>query len=243
MRLVFLGTAGYHPNERRHTAGVFLPEAGLLFDAGTGLFRISARLETDELDVFLSHAHLDHVVGLTYLLAPLGRGELKAVRVHGDEKTLAAVESHLLDPAIFPIRPEFDFRPLADEVAVAGGKLTHRPLPHPGGSRGFRIDWPDRSLAYVTDTTVSQGHVEFLRGVDLLIHECYFPDGREEWAATTGHSCTSQVARLARDAGAGRLLLTHIDPEANSDDPVGLPAARAIFPQTELAHDLMEIEL
>ncbi|MEX0715473.1 MAG: MBL fold metallo-hydrolase [Planctomycetaceae bacterium] len=243
MRLVFLGTAGFHPNERRHTAGVFLPEVGLLFDAGTGLFRLRERLETDELDVLLSHAHLDHVVGLTYLLAPLGHGDLQAVRIHAMPETLAAVQQHLLDPAIFPVRPDFEYLPLADETAVAGGgRVTHRPLSHPGGSRGFRIDWPDRSLAYFTDTNAEPKHAKFLRGVDVLIHECYFPDGREEWAAKTGHSCTSPVARLARDAGVGRLLLTHIDPEAIGDDPIGIDAARAIFLNCEVAEDLMEVE-
>ncbi|MEX1096109.1 MAG: MBL fold metallo-hydrolase [Planctomycetales bacterium] len=243
MRLVFLGTAGFHPNERRHTAGVFLPELGLLFDAGTGSFRIPNRLATDELDVFLSHAHLDHAVGLTYLLAPLGNGALSSVRIHGTAEALDAVRDALLDPRLFPVRPDFDYRPLPDRLAVAGGgTLTHRPLAHPGGSTGYRIDWPGRSLAYVTDTTAEPAHAEFLRGVDVLIHECYFPDGREEWAKKTGHSCTTPVAELARAAGAGRLVLTHIDPDATGDDPVGLAAARAVFPRTDVAHDLMEVE-
>ena len=36
MRLMFLGTGGYHPTESRHTACLFQPETGLVFDAGTG---------------------------------------------------------------------------------------------------------------------------------------------------------------------------------------------------------------
>jgi ribonuclease BN (tRNA processing enzyme) len=63
-----------------------------------------------------------------------------------------------------------------------------------------------------------------------------------QWCEKTGHSHTSQVAQLARDAGVGRLYLTHIDPQRPDDDPVGLATARKIFPATTLAEDLMEIE-
>ena len=60
MKIVLLGTGGYHPNERRHTACVMLPELGLIFDAGSSFFRVPARLRTRDLDIFLTHAHLDH---------------------------------------------------------------------------------------------------------------------------------------------------------------------------------------
>lgn len=65
MKLVLLGTTGYHPNRRRHTACMFLPEVGVVLDAGTGMFRVRDHLATSHLDIFLTHAHLDHVVGLT----------------------------------------------------------------------------------------------------------------------------------------------------------------------------------
>jgi len=98
-------------------------------------------------------------------------------------------------------------------------------------------------MAYVTDTTaaVDAAYVERIRGVDLLIHECYFPDGEEEWAQTTGHSCTTPVAEVARTAGVGRLVLVHVNPLSTDDDPIGLDIARAIFPKTELGEDRMEL--
>jgi ribonuclease Z len=195
MRVEFLGTGGYHPNERRHTACVLLPEIGLAFDAGTSVFRLPARLETKELDVFLSHAHLDHIAGLTFLLAPLHKGLLERVRVHGKKVTLAAVREHLFAEPLFPVRPAFEYVELEPSVAVpGGGVLTHVPLHHSGGSTGYRIDWPDRSMAYITDTRVDPSYREFVRGVDLLIHECYFGDGQAEFAVKTGHSFATAVA-------------------------------------------------
>jgi len=245
MKLVLLGTAGYHPNEQRHTPCILVPECGVMFDAGTGMFRAARFLQTAQLDIFLSHAHLDHVVGLTYLLSVMRSHPLDRVTVHGDAAKLAAIDDHVFCEALFPKRPPYESRPLRAEVGVGGeGRVTHFPLEHQGGSIGFRVDWPGRSLAYVTDTTASPDadYVERIAGVDLLLHECYFPDARAEWAALTGHSCTTPVAQLARAAGVGRLILIHVDPTAAGADPIGLDVARAVFPATELGADLMEIE-
>lgn len=243
MRLIFLGTGGYHPNERRHTACLLLPEIGVVLDAGTGFFRVMPRLQTDRLDVFLSHAHLDHVCGLTYPLVPLLNGALRSLRVHATDSTIAAVRSHLFATALFPIEPPFEWLTLAKTVTLSdGSRLSHAPLDHPGGSCGFRIDWPDRSLAYITDTTAPGTYLPFIRGVDLLVHECYFADEMHDWAARTGHSCASDVAQMAREAEVGRLCLVHVDPGRVDDDPVGMDGIRAIFPNAELAEDLQELE-
>ncbi|MDP1798607.1 MAG: MBL fold metallo-hydrolase [Planctomycetaceae bacterium] len=244
MRVRMLGTGGYHPNARRHTACLLLPEIGLAFDCGSSAFRLQHEVITPELDIVLTHAHLDHICGLTYLLVPMLTKQWQTVRVHADENTLAAVKTHLFSQPVFPVLPAFEFRELAETLSVTGGILHHIPLQHPGGSRGFRLDFDDGcQLAYITDTTADGSYTDFVRGVDVLIHECYFPDELAEWCVKTGHSHTSQVAQLAKDAGVGQLYLTHIDPQRPDDDPLGLATARAIFPQTFLAEDGMEITL
>src|SRR5579872_4955850 len=90
MRVCFLGTGGYHPNGRRHTASILLPEIGVALDAGTSLFRVPERLSTRELSIFLTHAHLDHIVGLPCLLTPLLLGRIDRVRVSSAPEYLDA---------------------------------------------------------------------------------------------------------------------------------------------------------
>ena len=244
MRIEFLGTGGFHPNERRHTACVLLPEVGVAFDAGTSLFRLPARLQTPDLHLFLSHAHLDHICGLTYLLVPLMRGDIRSCRVYADAQVLRAVQQHLFSDSVFPVQPGFEFVELepGQHYTIHGVEIAHHPLPsHPGGSRAFRVDWEQdrhpRALAYVTDTTVDGTYTEFIRGVDLLIHECNFADNMAQWCERTGHSHTSMVANLANDSAVIRLALTHVDPQHPEDDPLGIDTARRIFPATELAED------
>ena len=246
MKLILLGTAGYHPNDRRHTLCMVIPECGIMLDAGTGAFRAARYLETPDLDIFLTHAHLDHVVGLTYLLDLVRVHPLRSTTVHGLAGTLEAIDTHLFANVMFPKRPQFNLLPLAEGSTPLAqqGRLTWFPLVHPGGSVGFRLDWPGHSMAYVTDTSASPdaAYVERIRGVDLLLHECYFPDTQADWAKLTGHSHTTPVAEVARRAAVGRLVLTHINPLAVHDDPVGLEVARAVFPATELGADEMILE-
>lgn len=245
MKLVLLGTGGYHPNDRRQTACMLIPQHGIMLDAGTGIYRAAEYLTTDELDIFITHTHLDHVVGLSFLFSLLEAHRLRRVTVHATPDRLQAIDEHLFAEALFPTKIPFESRPLTAEVPLpGGGRLTHFHLDHPGQSRGYRLNWPNHSMAYVTDTQASPeaDYASHIEGVDLLLHECYFRDDAVEWAQLTGHSCTSAVAQLARRARVGRLVLIHIHPAALQDDPVGLPSARAIFPATDLAEDRMELE-
>lgn len=245
MKLALLGTTGYHPNAIRHTSCYMLPEQGIVLDAGTGMFRLPQYLQTDTLDVFLSHCHLDHVVGLTFLLGLLYGRNMQRVTIHGEAEKLQAVQEHLYAPLIFPVPPDWEFRPLeAGPFSCQGTQVSWFPLEHPGESVGFRLDWSDRSLGYVTDTTAKDEapYIAEIAGVDLLLHECNFPDSLAEYAEPTGHSYTSAVARLAKAAQVKKLLLTHLMPSEAKVDPVGLEDARANFPATDIAEDEMVID-
>ncbi len=245
MKLVMLGTTGYHPNDRRQTLCSVIPECGVMLDAGTGMYRAGRYLETSELDIFLTHAHLDHVIGLTFLFDVIRERDLTRITVHGSPPTLAALDEHLFAEALFPARPPCEFRPLTADVELPrGGRLSCFALEHPGGVLGYRLDWPGHCMAYVTDTTaaVDADYVAKIEGVDLLIHECYFPDAKADWAKKTGHSSITPVAEVARKAKVGRLVLVHLDPGAAEEDPVGLEVGRAIFPATELADDLVALD-
>ena len=99
-------------------------------------------------------------------------------------------------------------------------------------------------MSYVRDEVLNANaaYVAKIRGVDLLVHECYFTDDRADWAQKTGHSHTTPVAEVARQAGVKRLVLVHFDPVSTADDPIGLDKARAIFLNTVLGEDRMELE-
>ncbi len=232
MYLHFLGTAGYHPSETRHTSCLFIPEAGLMLDAGSGLFRASPLIQRDTLDILLSHAHLDHVFGLTFLLDIVATTRLTKIRVHGERKKLEAIQSHLFAELLFPVLPPIEWLPVEAQSAhleVAGARVRWFPLEHPGGSIGYRLDWPTVSIAYVTDTTsrADSPYWKELEGVDWLVHECNFTDDEQDFAVLTGHSWSSAVLENARQANISRLILTHVNPLATGSDPLKLSTTTA----------------
>lgn len=249
LRVELLGSGGYHPTERRHTACVFLPELGLMLDAGTGAFRLHERaqaLSSNRLDVVLTHGHIDHIVGLTYLFW-LHRGdEPVETVVHATPETLAAVRDHLLVPALFPISPVTSYETLGESLALTcGARLTTFALDHPGGSIGLRIDHDGKSLAYVTDTRpVSAETIEAIRGVDLLLHEAYFDSTCEQLAHDSGHCTAAAAARTAVAAGAKQLVLMHFNPRASEAiEARALAEAQEIFATAEYGRDGMVIAI
>ena len=101
---------------------------------------------------------------------------------------------------------------------------------------------PGRSAAYCTDTRPCSAGVTLGREVDLLVHETTYTDDLRDEAHYYGHSTAAQAARIAAEANAGRLLLTHFSSRYADLTPL-LDEAQAIFPNSILAQDLLEIEV
>ena len=224
---------------------MMIPERGIVFDAGTGMFRVRDLIQTDTLDIFLSHVHLDHSIGLTFLYDVLFEKEMSRVTVHVAEEKIAAIREYLYSIPLFPVEPNFEIVPLKPAVTVNGLKIKSIELEHPGGSHGFILNHDRGSLAYITDTTATADadYIHHLKNVDLLVHECYFPDGWEKKAALTGHSCLTPVAEVAAAAEVGKLMLVHINPLNGDDEPFDLDSVKSIFANIEVARDRMIVPL
>jgi ribonuclease BN (tRNA processing enzyme) len=219
-----------------------MPSQGFVLDAGTGFFRVRNHLQTPRLHIFLSHVHLDHVAGLTFLLDVLWERPIESVTVYGLAEHLDAVQGQLFGTLLFPVDFRWQTQVVQPRFEVEGVRIHTRLLDHTSACLGYRFEWPHCSMAYITDTRCSLDYVDFLRGVDLLVHECNFPDRYQELADQTGHSAVSAVLRLARAAGVRQLCLTHINPLLDDDDPVGMKEVAESFPGTIVAMDGMEID-
>ena len=101
---------------------------------------------------------------------------------------------------------------------------------------------PGKAVAYCTDTRPFAGTVELARGVDLIIHEATYTDELVAEARDYGHSTAAQAARIAAEADARRLLITHFSTRYADLTPL-YDQARAVFPETLMAQDLVEIEV
>ena len=101
---------------------------------------------------------------------------------------------------------------------------------------------PGAVLAYCTDTRPCSAAVELARGADLLIHEGTFAGDMRTEARRKGHSTVVDAAKIALDAGVRQLVITHLSPRYVDVSPL-LAEARAVFPNTRIARDLMRVEV
>ncbi len=112
---------------------------------------------------------------------------------------------------------------LSDGRIIANRELTKDPPPR-------------RSYAYCSDTAIAPELVPFIQGVDLLYHEATFAEALRARAKETMHSTAKQAATMARDAGAGQLLLGHFS-SRYKDPGVLLAEALEVFSNTLLAEE------
>ena len=73
-------------------------------------------------------------------------------------------------------------------------------------------------------------------GTTVIYHEATYPEEFAAEGAKRGHSTTLQAAALAKEAGAGRLIIGHYT-SRNVAREVFLNECRSVFPETFAASD------
>lgn len=107
-------------------------------------------------------------------------------------------------------------------------------------SRMVRPSALPRSYAYCSDTQYMPELYKMIKGVSLLYHESTYGNDARDKAALYNHSTAEEAAMVARDAEAGKLLLGHFSARY-TDENVLLEQARQVFPNTELADEMMVV--
>ncbi|MCR4592494.1 MAG: ribonuclease Z [Bacteroidaceae bacterium] len=99
-----------------------------------------------------------------------------------------------------------------------------------------------RSYAYCSDTAYLPHLAEILRDVTLLYHEATYPDELLKRAQETRHSTASQAATIAKESKVEKLCIGHFSARVKNEKDL-LAEATAIFPQTRLAYEGLNIKL
>lgn len=230
----------------------------LLIDCGTGLLSDDLLVSVPtQFHVFLTHYHLDHVLGLQCFRPLFEAGH--TFTFHGsapDEAMLAQAVAASFAGGLFPV--EFDATPSAkrfvalkrDPVVVGDGlTVTPFPLHHPQGCTGYRLDHNGRSVVIATDHEVGdssfdEGLVQAALGADVLIHDAQYTrdeyDDHQGW----GHSTWEGALRIATRAHVKRLVLTSHHPFRTDDEVDAIVTTAADhFPAVTAAHEGMTIPL
>jgi ribonuclease BN (tRNA processing enzyme) len=240
---ILLGSGGWIPTSRRETCCAYLRDGdrALVIDAGTGIQRLIERQElldgVERLDIVLTHFHLDHVAGLSYLPAlpvvPTVWGPGALLYDRRTEEILGRLLGHPLFAAT-PGELTAGIHEVPDGPFEIGPfrLATRAQLLHTDPTLALRIG---DTLTYCTDTAADRGNEEFAAGSRLLFHEAWYA---QDSTADQTHSAAGEAGRIAAAAGVERLVLIHVSPLLALDAELA-EAAQADFANTTVGEDLV----
>lgn len=205
---------------------VEMPGTTVVFDAGSGLIRLGAeyreRSGPKRLDLFLSHVHIDHIIGLFGF--PLFFHKDWEIHLYGEAWNGMSFDSQIskiMSPPYWPIGTDsftaavklHEIR--SEDCILLPGNTRMRICKgfHPDGSLMFRLDGDRKSIVYGLDCEINEEMEmrlpEFSREADVLIFDAsYMPEdmpGHEGW----GHSDWKCGLRIGEQASVKTVLMSH----------------------------------
>lgn len=217
MKITVLGSGGWIPTRKRETCSYLLEVDNklILLDAGSGVSRLSEYkniLEKyNELTIILSHYHLDHIIGISYLPMYI---ENKVLNIYAPSKKYYEIAPNeiLSDFTSFPFFSKNikSFCSIVNiyEYDTQGFYLDNLKIgiceqKHTAPSFGITIG---RYLHYATDTSVIEDTFQIAKNVDLLLHECWQIKTNQE----NGHSSLEELIEHSKEIK--EIALIHINP-------------------------------
>lgn len=243
-----------------------LANHSVIFDAGSGIIALGQKLvstsTTDkiEIDLFLSHFHYDHILGLPFF-APLfdPRFKIRILATESDNgMDVDAVIDQLLSAPFCPItrdmlRADVTTQTLSPNTRFQVNSdlaVCLTALPHPGGNTGFRADFEGKSIAYTGDFEPDGSNndnaalLQLLDKVDLALLDCTYTPNNYEQHRGFGHPHWGMVGAIANKACVKSWMGIHHQHLA-SDDTLSAVEREisAQFPNGKLARQGMIIDL
>lgn len=214
--------------EAGRTSGYLLEHSGrhVLIDCGPGVSdAVQKHVDLHDLDaVVVTHAHADHsldLVGLAYALCfpSTGPRQIPLYVPASMSGLIAMLDDHFGVPTLpamqHPIAQRLQLNPLdlGDDTPLhilEGLTLTVRPAHHAVDSATLRFSDEDSTVAFSSDTGLTDQVTRNAQDADLFICEATYLQATEAELTGHGHLTPAQAAQTAVQAGVGHLLLTHM---------------------------------
>lgn len=235
----------------------------LLVDTGGGI-DIVKNLEkkgyklTDIHNIFISHCHTDHILGLLWILkrmsALFSKGYDKAFNIYCNDEVADSIKN--LYSSVFPnvrvkaIDEKINIHILHDgeKINIAGEDITFFDV-HPKGNKlyGFETILNNgKKLIFLGDETCNPILYDRLKNADYVMHEAFCLDREESKfkAYEKHHSTVKSVCESMQPLNIKNLILFHTEDTHEDKKELYIAEAREYFDGNVIVpNDLDEIEL
>lgn len=224
MQIKILGWAGGIGANLRTTS--FLVDDDMLIDAGTGLGDLPLNDMTGIRHIFLTHSHMDHIVGLPLMADSMFGVHDEPIVVHAQEKTIKAIKAHIFNWVIWPDFSELPSKEnpsIRFEVMAPGDKVTIRSrviemiaVNHTVPGVGYCVSTARSTVAFSGDTTTNDSLWNALNqydNIDMLFVESAFANHDIEISKISKHYCPKLLGEdLLKLNHRPDIWLTHFKP-------------------------------
>jgi ribonuclease BN (tRNA processing enzyme) len=233
MKIRVLGCSGSIAAGDRTTS--FLLDDDVLIDAGTGVGDLTLDEMTAIDHIFVTHSHLDHVLGIGLLADSVARRRLSRqhsrrgpILVHALPQTAEVLRAHIFNGAIWPDftrlpspeHPLLKFEPfsIGQTLQLGGRRIEVLPAEHTVPAVGFAVSAEGNdsgAWVFTGDTGPNPALWRRLTGMRIahLVIETAFSNEEQQLARISSHLCPTTLAReLAQLDGEVQVHITHIKP-------------------------------
>jgi ribonuclease BN (tRNA processing enzyme) len=248
--LIVLGSGTGIPSLRRGSPGLLVRsnDTKILIDSGSGTLRkmLEVGVTYKEIDMILyTHIHPDHVSDLVPILfaskySELPREEdLLCVGGPGFRRYFEKLKS-LYGQWTAPQSYKLTIKEISQEgLLYRDLKILSKPMAHIPESVGYRIEFKDgKSITVSGDTDYCQNIIDLAQGVNVLVLECSFPDGKK----VEGHLTPALAGRIASESRCRKLMLYHLYPICDQYD-ILMQCRKVYQGEVLLAEDLMKVTI
>lgn len=225
MKLKILGCAGGIGGRERYTTCMQVDD-DILLDAGTGLASLDLAQLVAVDHIFLTHAHLDHVAGLAFLLDSVLGHRTKPVIVHASEKVIATLKTHLFNWHLWPDFAQipdaqsailqWQGMPLGKTISLNRRSFTSYRVEHTVETSAYWVHHETAGFVFTGDMARSPefwGNFVADERLKAVIVDCSFPDAEADLASLSKHFCPrALVADIAAMPYSTKFFITHLKP-------------------------------
>ena len=229
MKLTVLGSGGWIPTQQRETCSylVEVENTLILLDAGTGISRLKEYphilKEYKEINIILSHYHLDHIVGLSFLPMFMKGHALNIYapnKIYYEDSASSILSTFTSNP--YFSREIFNFSKDVNiyEYDTKGFTINNLNIgileqKHSAPSFGITLG---KYLHYSTDTSVIEETFKIAQSVGLLLHECW----QFKSTKSSVHSSLEEICEKSKLCENTKIGLIHINPSWGNDEFIKL---------------------
>lgn len=212
IKVAFLGTNGWYDTATGNTLCILIetPREYVILDAGSGLYKIDQYIRNNKpIYLFISHFHLDHIIGL-HVLAKFSFPQGMTICVaKGGKRILDKFIANPLTAHLGEIKLKVKIIEIDRRKAALPFLRKTLFLRHKEPCLGFRFNFNGKIISFIPDTGLCDNAFVLAKKADLLITESAFLPGHSsaEWP----HLNPESGALIAQKSGAKRLALVHFD--------------------------------